>query len=235
MSRTHRLFELMQLLREKRTPISAKTLADKLEISQRTLYRDIETLRGQGANIQGEAGIGFILKDSFTLPPLMFTSEEIEALVLGSRWVKAYGDEALQTSAIKALTKIRAVSSKSIQQDIDTHTLFVPSYDDCKEGDPKFAQEIRIAIRDQQKTQIFYKDEKGAESDRIIYPFALAFFGMHQVIIAWCELRQDFRHFRVDRISALEQLNQVYSPNKQTLLKRWRESEAICDDFDSPQ
>lgn len=235
MSRTHRLFELMELLREKRTPISAKVLADKLEISPRTLYRDIETLRDQGANIQGEAGIGFILKDSFTLPPLMFTSEEIEALVLGSRWVKAYGDQALQTSASKALTKIRAVSSKSIQQDIDTHTLFVPSYDDCQEADPKFAQEIRLAIRDQQKTQIFYKDEKGAESDRIIYPFALAFFGMHQVIIAWCELRQDFRHFRVDRISALEQLNQVYSPNKQTLLKRWRESEAICDDFDSPQ
>lgn len=235
MSRTHRLFELMQLLREKRTPISAKTLSEKLDISQRTLYRDIDTLRAQGANIQGEAGIGFVLKDSFTLPPLMFTSEEIEALVLGSRWVKAYGDQALQASAIKALSKIRSVSSKSIQQDIDTHSLFVPSYDDCNDADPKFAQEIRLAIRDQQKTQIHYKDEKGSASTRTIHPFALAFFGMHQVIIAWCELREDFRHFRVDRILKITQLNQVYSPNKQTLLKRWRESEAICDDFDSPQ
>lgn len=233
MSRTSRLLSLMQLLRAQRSPISAKALAEKLEVSPRTLYRDIETLREQGADIQGEAGIGFMLKDSFTLPPLMFTADEIEALVLGSRWVKAYGDDALMTSANNALSKIRAVSSKNIQHNIDSHALFVPSYDDCQVEDTQFAPAIRVAIRDQQKVDISYKDEKGMASKRIIHPFALAFFGMHQVVIAWCELREAFRHFRVDRIVELTNLNTCYQPNKQTLLERWRKDQGMCSDFDS--
>lgn len=237
MTRTNRLFELMQLLRSKRHPTAASVLADELGISQRTLYRDIDTLRSQGADIQGEAGVGFILKDNFTLPPLMFSADEIEALVLGARWVKAYGDEALMSSAKQALSKIRAVSSQAIQHEIDTHTLFVPPASLTEnpttiERTLPFAAEIRVAIRQQRKMQIRYEDANGDLSDRDICPFALAFWGPHQVVAAWCELREDYRHFRVDRIVEIIPIDETYTPNKQTHLQQWRQTQCIGDDFD---
>lgn len=235
MTRTTRLLELMHLLRAQRVPVQASQLATKLSVSVRTLYRDINTLREQGADIQGEAGIGFLLKSGFTLPPLMFTPDEIEALVLGGRWVKTYGDDALMTSAASALTKIRAVSSQAIQHDIDTHTLFVPPTDDRNlAGTLPFAPNIRAAIRDQQKIEIRYEDAHGDISERTICPFALAFWSTNQVVAAWCELRADFRHFRVDRILELMEIGEMYTPNKQILLERWRVSQGICGSFDSP-
>lgn len=232
MSRSQRLLALLQLLRNHKKPVSAKTLADKLDVSVRSIYRDIETLNAQGADIQGEAGIGFILKDGYMLPPLMFTQDEIEALVLGSRWVKAYGDEALMTSAKQALSKIHAVSSSNIKREIDTHTLFVPNFENNQAHQLPFAKEIRTSIREQKKIQIRYEDVKGDISDRDICPFALAFFGTHQVVASWCELRQDYRHFRVDRILELIQTNEVYTPNKQTHIAKWRAVQCIQHDFD---
>lgn len=232
MSRSERLLELLQLLRTFKKPVSADILAEKLGVSVRTIYRDIDTLTTQGATIQGEAGIGYVLKDGYMLPPLMFTQDEIEALVLGSRWVKAYGDDALMTSARQALSKIRAVSSQPIQHDIDTHTLFVPNFEECQVGRLPFATDIRTAIREQKKVCIRYEDAKGDISDRDICPFALAFFGMHQVVASWCELRQDYRHFRVDRILELIPIDEVYYPNKQTHIARWRVVQCISPDID---
>lgn len=232
MSRSERLLELLQLLRTFKKPVSADILAEKLGVSVRTIYRDIDTLTTQGATIQGEAGIGYVLKDGYMLPPLMFTQDEIEALVLGSRWVKAYGDDALMTSARQALSKIRAISSQSIQHDIDTHTLFVPKFEECQVGRLPFATDIRTAIREQKKVCIRYEDAKGDISDRDICPFALAFFGMHQVVASWCELRQDYRHFRVDRILELIPIDEVYYPNKQTHIDRWRVVQCISSDID---
>lgn len=231
MSCSERLLELLQLLRTYKKPVSAKILADKLGVSVRSIYRDIETLNVQGASIQGEAGISYVLKDGYMLPPLMFTQDEIEALVLGSRWVKAYGDDALMASARQALSKIRAVSSQAIQHDIDTHTLFVPSYDECQVGRLPYASDMRTAIRDQKKVCIRYEDLKGDISDRNICPFALAFFGTNQVVAAWCELRQDYRHFRVDRILELFPIDETYTPNKQTHIERWREVQCIQPDI----
>lgn len=233
MSRSERLLELLQLLRTYKKPVSAQILADKLGVSVRSIYRDIETLNAQGATIQGEAGIGYVLKDGYMLPPLMFTQDEIEALVLGSRWVKAYGDDALMDSARKALSKIRAVSSQAIQHDIDTHTLFVPpTHDQNLSGTLPFASDIRSAIRDQKKVCIRYEDLKGDISDRDICPFALAFFGTNQVVAAWCELRQDYRHFRVDRILELFPIDEIYTPNKQTHIAKWRAVQCIQPDID---
>ncbi|UJF24143.1 YafY family transcriptional regulator [Suttonella sp. R2A3] len=231
-NRTERLFALLHILRHHRRPISAERLAEQLSVSTRTLYRDINTLRLQGADIQGEAGLGFILKERFTLPPLMFTPDEIEALVLGGRWVNAYGDDALTDATRSALAKIRAVSSKAIVRHIDAHTLFVPPVKDANARPLRFAHTIRNAIREQHKIQLYYENAEGSLSDRVIYPFALAFFGTTQMIAAWCEQRADFRHFRVDRILALTELCIPYTPNKQTLLTRWRRAQNIDDTFD---
>src|SRR6478609_6850784 len=126
MSRASRLLELMELLRQRRTPIPAAELAERLDVSVRTLYRDIATLQEQGADIQGEPGIGYVLRPGFTLPPLMFTADEIEALVLGSRWVEVRGDARLGAAASNAVAKIRAVLPAELRDSVDAATLTVP-------------------------------------------------------------------------------------------------------------
>ncbi len=230
MSRSKRLLDLLQLLREYRNPVSAQTLSKKLEVSVRTVYRDIETLRQQGANIDGEVGLGYQLRDGYLLPPLMFDVDELEALVLGSRWVQNHGDEKLVSAATKALAKINGVIPKSHQSLVESHALFVPSFN--KRGyqkllNPDTSESIRQAIRLQKVCHIFYKDGKGKASERTIYPFGLTFFDEVQVVMAWCCLREDFRHFRVDRIQSIQVTAQTYSPNKQTLLQDWQRQECI--------
>lgn len=228
MSRTNRLLTLMQLFHEHRYPINADVLAEKLKVSIRTIYRDIETLREQGVDIIGETGVGYVVKDNFALPPLMFTPQELEALILGSHWVKAYGDEELVESAKKVLAKITSVIPKIYQMDIQNNTLFVPP---CQNpvGLPKNtgAPQIREAIRHQRQCQIKYQDEKSDITTRVIYPFGLAFFGDVQLIMAWCCLRQDFRHFRVDRVMQITVLEQGYQPSKHQLLHEWKKATKI--------
>ncbi len=226
MSRAQRLLDLIQILRGHRFPVTGAQLATELGISLRTLYRDIGTLQEQGASIEGEPGLGYILRPGFMLPPLMFSEDEIEALVLGSRWVSDRGDVRLGLAARNALTKIAAVLPEDLRNSLDTSALLVGPGINIKTGDTELPQ-IRQAIRTERKLEIQYRDLKGSESLRKIWPFALGYFDHVRVLVAWCELRQGFRHFRTDRIVSLKTVDQRYPRRRQVLLKLWREIEGI--------
>lgn len=223
MSRTQRLFELIQLLRRHRYPVTGKQLADELDVSLRTLYRDIATLQAQGASIEGEPGLGYVLRPGFMLPPLMFSEEEIEALVLGSRWVARRTDKKLRLAATNVLAKISAVLPEDLRHQLEFSGLLIGPVKTAIENDDEKEALIRHAIRREYKLQMTYIDVKGDESQRIIWPLALGFFEEVHIIIAWCELRLDFRHFRADRITRLTQVETRYPQPRQTLLKKWRE------------
>jgi predicted DNA-binding transcriptional regulator YafY len=224
LSRSERLLQLLQALRRRRRPVTGQTLAAELGVSIRTLYRDIASLQAQGAPIEGEAGLGYILRPGFLLPPLMFSEEEIEALVLGTRWVAERADDRLADAARDALAKIAAVLPAGLRDELDASSLLVGPGATAPGVDLGI---VRKAIRGERKLAIAYRDRSGVASERIIWPFALGFFDAAQMVVAWCELRQDFRHFRADRIADLRPLEHRYPRRRQALLKEWRDAEGI--------
>ncbi|KTD24458.1 helix-turn-helix transcriptional regulator [Legionella maceachernii] len=226
LSRTERLLDLLQILRRHRYPVSGATLAAELGISLRTLYRDIQTLQAQGAQIDGEPGIGYRLRPCFMLPPLMFSEEELEALVLGSRWVAKRTDSRLALSSHNALAKIAAVLPDDLRNKLETAGLLVGPGHETPTGDEEQAL-IRQAIRSEHKMEITYVDLKDSETKRVIWPFAIGFFDQVRVLAAWCEIRQSFRHFRIDRIKKLTLINHRYPKRRQALLNEWRELNGI--------
>ena len=227
MVRSQRLLELIQVLRRHRQPVSGQALADELSVSLRTVYRDIQTLIGQGATIDGEAGLGFVLRPGFVLPPLMFSDEELEALVLGLRWVAQRTDASFEHAAMNALAKIAAVLPDDLRNNVEGIGLIaVPSRDADARHD---LAPIRAAIRSEQMVVLDYADVKGEHTRRTVWPIALAFFENSRVLAAWCELRQDFRHFRIDRIIALHKTGQRYPQRRRVLMKQWREIEKIAE------
>ncbi|AWN74279.1 YafY family protein [Legionella anisa] len=221
MSRTERLLDLIQLLRRHRFPVSGVSLAQELGISLRTLYRDISTLKGQGAPIEGEAGMGYVLRSGFTLPPLMFTADEIEAIVLGSRWVADRTDTQLKSAAQNALAKIAAVLPNELREQLEISGLLIAPGHIAESKDSDLIL-IRKAIRLEKKLQLTYQDVNENASQRMIWPLALGFFDQVRILITWCELRQDFRHFRTDRIIELNLTETNYPERRQTLLKKWK-------------
>lgn len=240
MSRAERLLGLIQALRRRRAPVTGDVLADELGVSLRTLYRDIASLKAQGAHIEGEPGIGYVLRPGFLLPPLMFTDEEIEALVLGARWIAERTDSRLAATAHDALVKIAAVLPEELRGDLDDAGLFVSSATPLP-LEPVDLSLIRRAIRTEHKLLIRYEDANQERTQRTIWPIALAFFDRARVVAAWCELRQGFRHFRTDRIAAAE-LRDGYPTRRRLLLKEWHEvrgtparpsSERLLPDSDS--
>jgi predicted DNA-binding transcriptional regulator YafY len=226
MSRAQRLLDLIQALRGYRRPVSGATLAEALGISLRTVYRDIETLKAQGAHIDGEPGGGYVLRPGFMLPPLMFSEEEIEAIVLGSRWVADRADAALGAAARNALAKIAAVLPQDLKISLDTSSLLVGPGNAVAAGDAELPT-IRLAIRTERKLRIFYVDGRGRDSKRTIWPFALAFFDRVRVVVAWCEIREGFRAFRTDRIRKVQFVDKRYPRRRQVLLNDWRATEGI--------
>ena len=154
------------------------------------------------------------------LPPLMFTDEEIEAIVLGSRWVAKQPDRRLSTAATDALAKIAAVLPDDLRGDLDATTLLVGPRAEATEGIDLSL--VRQAIRDERKLGFLYRDASGAGSERMVWPFALGFFDKVRVVVAWCETRQDFRHFRADRMSHLDATGIRYPRRRQAMLKEWR-------------
>lgn len=233
MSRAERLLELLQLLRRHRRPVRGEALAGELGISLRTLYRDIASLQAQGAAIDGAPGFGYVLQPGFMLPPLMFTPDEIEALVLGSRWVAERADPRLGGAARQALAKIAAVLPPEARQWLDGSSLIVGPVVDTpptgsSAGDAGLAT-LRLAIRSEHKLALRYLDAQGRETERTVWPIALGFFDRARVLVAWCELRQDLRHFRTDRITAVEPTDRRYPKRRQVLLRAWREAEGIAD------
>ena len=226
MSRAERLLALMQVLRRHRRPVNGSALAAELGISLRTLYRDIASLQAQGACIDGAPGLGYVLRPGFVLPPLMFSDEEIEALVLGTGWVADRADQRLGAAARNALAKIAAVLPPELRNNLDTSSLLVGPGEPIAAGDAELAV-VRHSIRAERKLRIGYRDTAGAETERTIWPFALGFFDRVHVVVAWCELRESIRHFRVDRIRALTPSDTRYPRRRLALLKEWRQSQGI--------
>lgn len=221
MSRAQRLLDLIEVLRRYRYPVSGQTLADELGVSLRSLYRDIRTLQAQGADIAGEAGVGYVLRPGFLLPPLMFTDEEIEALALGTRWVARRTDVTLGLAARNALAKISAVLPAASREQLEATSLLIAP----AAAGPAIDIDLSIAreaIRFERNLAMSYRDESGALTQRTIWPFALAFFDNARIVAAWCELRADFRHFRADRIAAQTLTDIRYPRRRQAMLKEWR-------------
>jgi predicted DNA-binding transcriptional regulator YafY len=220
MRRADRLFDVIQALRSAKGPMTAAALAEQLEVNVRTVYRDVATLQARRVPIEGAAGIGYVLRRGFDLPPLMFTTEEVDAIAVGAELVRRLRDPALQDAAASVLAKIAIVLPAS------TRTYFASSPFYVSEGSARVPDgvdlsEIRGAIRDTRKMRLAYVDEKERLTRRTIWPIALAYYVDVTLIAAWCELRTDYRHFRVDRIDTLTVLDERYPPDNGQLMAGW--------------
>jgi predicted DNA-binding transcriptional regulator YafY len=199
MRRADRLFEIIQILRRKRRT-RAVDLTSLLGVSERTIYRDISDMVGRGVPIEGEAGVGYILRPGFDLPPLMFNETEIEALLMGTRIVQSWADPELAAAAATAIDKIRAVSPEPLRKQLDFVRLWAPA-DHAREAIAIDQAALRRAIRRQQKIGFVYRDSKDQSTERIVRPLIMAFYGPVWLLAAWCEKREGFRVFRIDRMS----------------------------------
>jgi predicted DNA-binding transcriptional regulator YafY len=213
----------MDALRRHRRPVTAASLADELSVSVRTIYRDVQSLVGLGAPIDGEAGLGYLLRGGFFLPPLMFDEDELEALVLGARLVERQGDKALAASARNVLAKIAAAAPKDLRDTMAEVSFWVAA---GTVPETPALKPLREAIRRETKVALVYGDEKGVETHRIVWPIGIAFYEGRQTVAAWCELRAGFRHFRTDRIRELMPQADRYPTRKAVLIRRWREARA---------
>lgn len=219
MSRSIRLLNLLQLLREYRYPVTAQVLAERLQISQRSVYRDIETLRDQGVNIDAAAGLGFQLKEDFLLPPMTLNETEIEAIFLALNWLNDIPDQALKSASKAVLAKLNAVLPEHCQHLLEQTTL--RSITAWLPVNEMLVEQVRLAIRQQVKITVDYADEQQRISSRVLWPFALGYFNDRIVLAAWCELRNGFRHFRIDRIQQLSLSQELYPQFKQQLFQQW--------------
>ncbi len=225
MRRADRLLRVIQLLRRHRRPVTGARMAEELEVSLRTLYRDVADLITDGVPIRGEAGVGYVLGEGYDLPPLMFKSDELEAIMLGLSWVQRRGDLALKRAAQDVVAKIGTVLPEAMRPFFYDAPLLTPPKFDLPE-DKVDVSLLRRAIRAQSKVHIAYGDEQGALSQRIIWPIAISYFDAQRIVVAWCELRVGFRHFRTDRISVMDVLAEKYREPRLKLLARWKEERA---------
>ena len=219
-TRATRLLQLLDDLRRRRQPVTGARLAEHLGVSLRTLYRDIDALRAQGADIDGDPGVGYRLRAGFMLPPMMFSPEELEAVVLGTRWVASHADPELAEAAGRALDRVVGVLPEALRLQVETSGLFAP---DWTPGPREpWLPVLRRAIREGNAVRMRYVDAQGRPSERVVWPFAMAFLAEMRLLAAWCEMRGDFRHFRADRVQALEDTGQRYPEQRHQLLRRWQ-------------
>jgi len=210
MRRADRLFQIVQYLRGGRL-VTAASLAERLEVSERTIYRDVADLQSTGVPIEGEAGVGYVMRSGFDLPPLMFTRDEIVALVAGARIVRAWGGVTMARAAEEALVKIEAVLPDKERARVTDTKVFAPpmGMTEAVRGLIDFSE---AAIDQRDVLSFDYCDEKGAKTTRSVHPLGLWFWGKVWTLVAWCELRNDFRMFRLDRIAALKSADRKYKP-----------------------
>ena len=202
MRRADRLFQIVQFLRGGRL-VTAAHLAERLEVSERTIYRDIADLQGTGVPIDGEAGVGYVMRSGFDLPPLMFTHDEIVAITAGARLLRAWGGASMARAAEEALVKIEAVlpdAARDRAATIEIHSIGTGMTDHLRE----VLDRLQLAIDKRAIIEISYQDQNDALTKRSLRPLGLWFWGKVWTLVAWCELRDDFRMFRADRIAALE-------------------------------
>lgn len=227
MRRADRLFQIIQILRRSTRPVTAAAIADEIEVSKRTIYRDVADLISQRVPIDGEAGFGYLLAAGYDMPPLMLTPDELDAVVLGAQWVAGHADSALAVAARDVVAKIAATVPERLRPYIE-----LPSV-----GSRPVVQtiagaigetELRQTIRDRRKLDLLYRAESGEVSSRTVWPVILGYDDTHRMLVAWCELREGFRHFRLDRVLKARVLEEVYPLGRAELRgrwERWREEE----------
>lgn len=220
MRRTERLFAIIQVLRSRKRPVTALELARALEVSLRTVYRDTAELLAQRVPIRGEAGTGYVLDAGYDLPPLMLTADELEAAMLGAAWVATHGDVSLARGAQSLLDKLGDVVPKDLRPVLLDASLR-PSPPRDKRADVLDLAPVRRAIRDGKKIDIDYVDQAGETTRRIVWPILVAYSERVRVVVAHCELRGGFRHFRTDRIRGARVLDARYPGSQRALRKRW--------------
>ncbi len=222
MRRADRLLRLIQILRRHRRPVTGDLMAQELEVSLRTIYRDIADLVTDGVPIRGEAGVGYVLGEGYDLPPMMFTTDELEAVMLGLRWVERRGDVDLARAAQDTVAKIGAMIPERLRPVLyDAALLVPPKYDQVIERID--VARLRAAIRDGRKVHLAYRAENDAQTTRVIWPIAVSYFDAQRLIVAWCELRSGFRSFRTDRMQMIDILPDRYPERRKVLLKKWLE------------
>jgi predicted DNA-binding transcriptional regulator YafY len=220
MRRADRLFDIIQILRTASRPVTAAALAERLEVTVRTIYRDIAALQGSRVPIEGAPGLGYVLRRGFDLPPLMFTTEEIDAIAVGVRLLRRLRDRKLQEAAESVLGKLSAVVPEPLQSQLVATPLYVSDGSAPAVTGIDLSQ-LRNAIRETRKLAVTYVDEEGRHTRRTIWPIAMAYYVDVTLVGAWCELRNDFRHFRVDRIVASDVLDERFSADSDRLTAEW--------------
>jgi predicted DNA-binding transcriptional regulator YafY len=217
--RSSRLFEIIQVLRQARAPMPAHAIVSTLEVNKRTIYRDIATLQSMRIPIEGEAGVGYVMRPGFDLPPLMFTPDEIEAIIVGLSLLGRTGDSGLQAAASGVTRKLADVLP-SRQRCLDELPLHVSQWSAIPPAGVKH-HTIREAIRDERKLRLDYRDCQDRETTRTIYTIALVYYIDSVVLAGWCELRGDYRHFRIDRIIACCKTDALFRGDGQRLRSEW--------------
>jgi predicted DNA-binding transcriptional regulator YafY len=203
-----RLFQIVLMLGRGRV-LTAKALAERLEVSERTIYRDIQDLATSGVPVEGEAGIGYCLRGGYQIPPMMFDEQELQALVFGAEVAKSWGDVQMGRAADRILAKVDAVLPERLRPQLNSQRLVVPDVR-MSESTTRMLGEVRDAINHRMRVYLEYHDADGEATERIVWPLALAYWGMSWTLGAWCELRQDFRNFRVDRIAGTRGLRSTF-------------------------
>lgn len=231
MRRADRLFQIVQILRNRRC-VTAKMLADRLEVSERTIYRDIQDLSLSGVPVEGEAGVGYMLRHSMDIPPLMFNEDEIQALVLGARMVGTWGGKALGKAAKQAIDKIEGALPEHLQSLTQSSRLYAFPYD-FESNTFNNIEVLRAAIHKQHIICFNYTRADEQKSLREVNPLALYFWGRAWTLTAWCHLRNDFRSFRIDRMAGVVQLPEQYPDiHERSLAHYIALMEACMEDFD---
>lgn len=220
MSRSDRMFEIIQVFRGASGPVTADSLAEVLEVTPRTVYRDIAALQAQRVPIEGEAGVGYIMRPGFDLPPLMFTPDEIEAVAVGLAMLRRTGDAGLLNAADRVAQKIGEVLPGHRASAMAGSPLYVSGWNTIPSAtvDP---EALRAAIRDEQALHLHYRDEKDQTSERTVLPLAVVYYTEALVLAAWCELRKAFRHFRIDRIGSCEPAGRGFEGKGAALRRDW--------------
>ena len=222
MLRATRHRRIIDIIQRARVPVTAQTIAEKLEVTVRTIYRDVSALIDDGVPIRGEAGVGYVMRAGYELPPLMFSVGELEALMLGARMVVARADEATARAAADVIAKISAAIPVALQPVlVDAPLYAAPSW--LKRRDQIDLTDLREALRSERRVRISYADGNDEATERTIWPLSIGYFENRRIVVAWCELRNAFRHFRTDRIRALTALDERLPKRRALLLATWRE------------
>lgn len=233
MRRADRLFQIVQHLRGGRLVTAAK-LADRLEVSERTIYRDIADLQSTGVPIDGEAGVGYIMREGFDLPPLMFTRDEVVALVAGARMTRAWGGAAMARAAEEALIKIESVLPIDRRNNLNAVEIHAPTHR-MKQNDREMIDALERAADKRQRIQIIYTDANNQETTRPVRPLGLWFWGGGWTFVGWCELREDFRMFRIDRISNFIDTGSIFKIERGKTLRDFYSKMEACGDIPPDQ